>query len=357
MLELNIDLATAFRHFSLIFGSSIVSFLIALLLTPGFAKTLIKLKLRKNLRETTIGGEAAEIFRSLHIKKEGTPTMGGLLIWLVTLGVILISPLFQYFNVTRFSLFNRNETYLPLFTLVTVGALGALDDVLNVKKIGKTHGMTVKFKMLWLTIFGLAGGWWFHAKLGYDFIHVPGLGDLQLGFWYIPLFAIIIVASANAVNFTDGLDGLAGGLLVISFTALGIISYLHGLVILTAFCGVIVGTTLAFLWFNIPPALFYMGDTGALALGATMGVIAMLTDSLVILPFIAFVYVIETLSVIIQIVSKKLFHRKVFKIAPLHHHFEAVGWPEGKVVMRFWILGGFTAVLGVILEILNIVDK
>ena len=201
---------------------------------------------------------------------------------------------------------------------------------------------------------GKHGGLWFHYKLGYDLITVPGLGDFFLGGWYILLFAFIIVASANAVNFTDGLDGLSGGLIVIAFLSLGIIAYLQGLLILAAFCALIVGATLAFLWFNVPPALFYMGDTGSLALGATMGVIAMMTDTMLILPFIGFIFVVETLSIIIQITSKKFRGKKVFEIAPLHHHFEAVGWPESKVVMRFWIIGGFMAALGVILELLHL---
>lgn len=353
--EFTLDIGTALRHFSLIFGLTIGSFLIVAVATSPFYRFLNHFQLKKKLRTEAADGKSAPIFLKLHKDKEGTPTMGGVLIWATTAFIILLSPLAKKFGIAQFSLFNRNETYLPVFTLLACALLGLVDDFLNIMN-GKTKGLRVKPKFLWLTLFGILGGLWFYYKLGYDLIHIPGLGNFTIGAWYIVLFAFIIVASANAVNITDGLDGLAGGLIVISFIALGIIAYIQGLVILAAFCAVIVGATLAFLWFNIPPALFYMGDTGALALGATMGVIAMLTNSVLILPFIAFVFVIEALSSLVQILWKKWFGKKVFLIAPLHHHFEAKGWPEGKVVMRFWIVGGFMAALGVILEFLSLMS-
>ena len=249
------------------------------------------------------------------------------------------------------SLLNRKETWIPLFTIVTIGLLGALDDYLNVKNIGKTKGLSAKFKLFWLTVFAGAGAYWFYSKLGFSSIAIPFVGSIEIGWLYIPLFIFIILSTANAVNFTDGLDGLASGLLILAFGAFGLIAYLHGMLILSAFCGVISGSLIAFLWFNVPPALFYMGDTGALSLGALLGVIAMLTDQVLILPIIGFVFVIEGISVAIQLTSKKLFKRKVFLVAPLHHHYEAKGWPEYKVVMRFWIIGAFATVLGVILSI------
>lgn len=354
MLTLSIDLATALRHFSLIFGLTIATFALVAMLIPSYYKLLLRWGVRKQLREETADGKAATIFRLLHKKKEGTPTMGGVLIWLVVALIVFLSPLIQTLGLTRFSLFNRNETYLPVFTLVATAVLGLIDDYLNIH--GTQKGMRVKPKFLWLTLFGFLGGWWFHFKLGFDSIHLPGLGSITIGVWYILLFAFIVVASANAVNFTDGLDGLAAGLTVVAFVALGIIAYLQGLVILAAFCALIVGATLAFLWFNIPPALFYMGDTGALALGATMGVIAMMTNSAFLLPFVAFIFMIEGFSSLIQLIWKKCFGKKLFLIAPLHHHLEALGWPEEKVVMRFWIVGGFMAALGVILEFLSLLS-
>jgi phospho-N-acetylmuramoyl-pentapeptide-transferase len=355
MLSLSIDLGTALRHFSLIFGLTIGSFLAVSAITPYYYKFLLKFGVKKRLREEAADGKVATIFRALHKNKEGTPTMGGVLIWGMVALVIFLSPLAQLFGLSRLSLLSRNETYLPLFTLLATAMLGLVDDFLNISN-SASKGIKVKPKFLWLTLFGVLGGLWFHFKLGYDAIHIPGIGNATIGWWYIPLFAFIIVASANAVNFTDGLDGLAGGLTIISFVALGIIAYIQGLVLLTAFCALIVGATLAFLWFNIPPALFYMGDTGSLALGATMGVIAMMTNSVLILPFVAFIFMIEGFSSLLQIFWKKVFGKKLFLIAPLHHHFEALGWQEEKVVMRFWIIGAFMSVLGVILEFLSLIS-
>lgn len=349
---ISVDIITALRHLSLIFGLAIGSFALVAIFTKPFYRLLIRFGMRKVLRDETADGKQAVIFKELHKDKAGTPTMGGVLIWLTVALIVFISPVAQWFSITRFSLLNRNETYLIIFTLIATALLGLADDYLNIRT--KSKGIRVKPKFLWLTLFGLLGGLWFYFKLGYNAINIPGFGDFTIGPWYILLFVFIIVACANAVNITDGLDGLAGGLIVITFISLGVIAYLQGLIILTAFCALIVGATLAFLWFNIPPALFYMGDTGALSLGATIGVIAMLTNSVVILPFIAFIFVIETFSSLLQLLWKKWFGKKIFLIAPLHHHFEAKGWAEEKVVMRFWIIGAFMAALGVILEFLSL---
>lgn len=355
MLQFSIDLATGIRHFILIFGLTVGSFVLVVLLTKPYHALLLRFGAKKRLREEAADGSKAEIFRKLHRDKEGTPTMGGVLIWLIVAVIILLSPFAKQLGLTRFSLFERRETYIPVFTLIATGLLGLIDDLLNISS-SKQKGLRVKPKFFWLTLFGLIGGLWFYFKLGYESFHIPGVGDISIGPWYILLFTFVIVASANAVNITDGLDGLAGGLIIIAFTSLGVVAYLQNLLVLTAFCSLIVGGTLAFLWFNIPPALFYMGDTGALSLGATMGVIAMLTDSALLLPLIAFIFVIEAGSSLIQLLSKKWFGKKIFLIAPLHHHFEAKGWPEEKVVMRFWIIGTFVAALGVILAFLSLLS-
>lgn len=337
------------RQITLIVGSSIFAFLLALSLAPAFIRFLHHHKLGKQLRITATTGEAATIFNELHAKKAGTPTMGGILIWGTVILVLLFSRVLSYFGLIDHSLINRNETWLPIFTLITSAFLGLLDDYINIK--GKSKGLAVKPKMFWLLLFAAMGAWWFYYKLGANSIHLPGFGDFQIGLWYIPLFIFVISGTANAVNFTDGLDGLAGGLLIIAFGGFAVIAFVKGLFILSAFCGIIVGALLAFLWYNIPPAKFYMGDTGALALGATLGVIAMMTDSAVALVMIGAIFVIETLSVIIQLTSKKLFGRKVFLIAPIHHHFEKLGWSEATVVMRFWIVGGMLATIGLILRL------
>ncbi len=345
--------AQVIRNLLLIFGSEISAFLITLLLAPKCIKMLHKYKIGKQLREHASTGEKAAIFQELHAKKAGTPTMGGILIWGAVLIVVLLSSMSSVLKITEHSLLNRNETWLPMFTLIAAAILGAVDDYLNIKNRGKNKGLNIKPKFFWLILLAAMGAWWFHFKLGYDQVSIPFFGNMVLGIWYIPLFIFIITATANAVNITDGLDGLAGGLLIIAFSAFSLLAYTHGLFILSAFCAVIVGALIGFVWFNIFPAHFYMGDTGALSLGATLGVIAMMTDSVAILPLIGFVFVIETLSVIIQVVAKKIFKRKVFHIAPIHHHFEKSGWSEPNIVMRFWIIGSFFATVGVILGLLT----
>ncbi|PIZ71544.1 phospho-N-acetylmuramoyl-pentapeptide-transferase [Candidatus Peregrinibacteria bacterium CG_4_10_14_0_2_um_filter_43_11] len=336
-----------------IFGWSTLAFVITLVLTPIFLKLVTKFKLGKQIREESIDGKAATFFREMHAKKSGTPTMGGVIMWGSVVLTILISRLLAFLGWIPKSLLDRGEVYLPLFTLMAVGILGAVDDFFNIKRIGKKKGIEAKPKFLFLMFFAIIGAWWFYSKLGFSSIHIPHLGDFEIGMWYIPLFILVIVSTANAVNITDGLDGLAGGLLILAFMAFGAIAFAKGLLILSIFCGLLIGTLMAFLWHNVPPALFYMGDTGSLAYGATLGVIAMMTDSLVVLLIVGFVFIFETLSVIIQLTSKKLFKRKVFLIAPIHHHFEKKGWGEAKITMRFWIIGAFFGVVGLIIGLIG----
>lgn len=341
------------RHLILMVGSGFLGFIVAFALQEPFYKLLLKYKIAKNIRENGSDGKSAALYNSLHVKKTGTPTMGGILIWASALFVIFISRFLSLGGIFEHSLLNRKETYLPIFTLVAMALLGALDDFFNIRGWGKSKGLNIRPKFFSLIAFALAGAIWFYYKLGYSQIHLPGIGDFEIGLWYIPLFILVIVATANAVNITDGLDGLSGGLSIIAYGAFATIAYYHGLFILAAFCALICGSTLAFLWFNIPPAKFYMGDTGSLALGATLGVIAMMTNSVVVLPFVGAIFVIETLSVIIQVASKKIRGKKVFHIAPLHHHFEYIGWPESQIVMRFWIIGALVATLGLILGLVG----
>ncbi len=336
-----------------IFGWSTLTFLVTLFLTLLYLKLAHKLKLGKQIRDVSLSGGEAKIFRELHAKKGGTPTMGGLVMWGSVLLVVLFSRLLSLIGVIPKSLLDRGQVYLPLFTLIAVGILGAVDDLFNIKKIGKNKGIKAKPKFLFLIIFAVLGALWFYYKLGYTAIHIPRIGDPEIGMWYIPIFILVIVSTANAVNITDGLDGLAGGLLILAFTAFGAIAYTQGLFILAIFCGLLIGSLLAFLWNNVPPALFYMGDTGSLAFGATLGVIAMMTDSLIVLLIVGLIFIVETLSVIIQLISKKFFKKKVFLIAPLHHHFEKKGWGEAKITMRFWIIGAMLAVVGTIIGLIG----
>lgn len=343
-----------FSKFGLIFISSFISFTISVLSAPKLINILKKFQFGATIKEETLMNHKTPLFNALHKKKTGTPTMGGILIWLTTGIISFLSIFLVKFDITSFSLINRNETYIILFTLISLGILGLVDDILNAKKIGKVKGLSAKIKMIFLITISLAGGLWFHYKLDASSILVFGK-TIELGLLYIPLFIFVITGSANAVNFSDGLDGLAGGLSIIAFLAYAVVSYFQGLFLLATLCIIIASTTLGFLWHNIPPAKIFMGDTGSLALGGTLGVIAMLTNTVALLPFVAIIPIIETLSVIIQLTSKKFFGRKVFLIAPIHHHFEALGWPEFKVTMRFWIVGTYFATLGILLHFYDLI--
>jgi len=332
-----------------ILGYALFSFAFSLILTPWFVSFLLKNKVGKQLRVETIDGREPTIFRTFHQSKHGTPTMGGVLIWSSIFLTVFVSRLLAYYGVVEHSLLQRGQVYLPLFVLLSMGVLGGVDDWLNIKGVGKKRGLNTLPKLLSLLLIALLGALWFYYKLEIDSIHVPYYGEISLGWLYVPVFMFILVGTANAVNFTDGLDGLAGGLLVIGFGAFGILAYNQDLFILAAFCAVSVGAIAAFLWHNVPPAIFFMGDTGSLALGGALAVIAMMIDQALVLPLIGFVFVIEMLSVIIQLTSKKLRGgKKVFLAAPIHHHFEALGWGESKVTMRLWIVGSFMALLGII---------
>ncbi len=327
-----------------IFTLTAFSFLLAVLLTPAWTHFLYKYKITKKLREKTWDGEPAKLFLKLHTSKKGTPTMGGVLIWMTAALVTLA------FNWTR------SQTWLPVFTLVASGTLGLIDDFLNVK--GVVRGLSAKLKFFFQFLIATSGAWWFYTKLDFSEIHIPAgnlLGlpvNLDVGWLYVPLFILTVVFLTNAVNITDGLDGLAAGTLAASFAAIMAIALVQGQIGIAAFAGSIIGALLAFLWFNIYPARFFMGDTGAFALGATLAVLAFLTNSVVVLPIIAFIFVIEALSSLAQWFSKRFLGRKWLRIAPLHHHFEAAGWPETKVTMRFWVIAAVMASIGMVIAFL-----
>lgn len=337
-----------------ILGIAAVAFVIALFFTPILTHFLYKYRLGKRIRNEG----TTPIFTSLHKKKEGTPTMGGILIW-GTVAFLAIAILFlaKWLGPdTIFSDFNfltRKQTLLPLGILLFAAAVGLIDDLIGIFKISKIgtrgRGLRMRQKLVIFSLIAAVGAYWFYFKLDWDLIHVPFAGDFNIGLWYIPIFLFIIVATAFSTNQTDGLDGLAGGILLVAFSSYAVISYTQGRLELATFCGAIVGALLAFLWFNICPARFFMGDTGSMSLGVTLGVIAMLTNSLFFLPFIGFILVAESFTTLIQMISKKVRHKKIFLSTPIHHHFEAKGWPETKVTMRFWIISGVMAVIGLIL--------
>ncbi len=337
-----------------IFFFTTLAFMATILWTPFLTHFLYKYKLGKKIRD----GEDAPIMSKLHEHKAGTPTMGGVLIWVTALVLALIFLAlakwtdFEIFDKLNF--LTRSQTLLPLGALVASAFVGLFDDILNIRGVGPNGGgLKVRYKLIIYTVIALVGAFWFFFKLDWDLIRMPFLGDFFIGWWYIPIFVFIIVATSFSVNETDGLDGLAGGLLASAFAAFGVIAFTQGRYDLATFCGVITGALLAFLWFNIAPARFFMGDTGSMGLGVTLGIIAMLTNSVLILPVICFLFVLESLSVIIQLLSKKFLKRKVFLSAPIHHHLEAKGWPETKIVMRFWLIATVMAFIGVIISLMD----
>jgi phospho-N-acetylmuramoyl-pentapeptide-transferase len=340
-----------------------LAFILAFLVTPLWTKILYKYRIGIKIKEKSVDGKELTFISKLHASKNGTPTMGGVIVWFSVAILILASHyIFPWLAkiiginfIARLDFFSRSQTWLLLFVLVTSGILGLFDDYMSIRGWGKNKGGGMRFAMRfwWLFLIAIVGAWWFYGKLQWDIIHVPAMGDFSIGFWYIPVFIFIIFFTAISSNETDGLDGLNGGVLLFAFASFAIISVFQNKIDLASFSAAIAGAILAFLWFNIYPARFFMGDTGAMALGTTLGVTAMLTNSALVLFIIVFIYVLESGSVVIQLTSKKLFKKKVFLAAPLHHHFEAKGWPEPKVTMRAWIFTAVTAIIGVIVGILG----
>jgi len=334
---------------------SALAFIFSMSLTPVLTHFLYKYKLGKKIRNSG----TTPIFSELHAHKAGTPTMGGILIWFT----VLVFTLFFYFlaKILPIDLFkglnflSHKETLLPLGVLIASALVGLVDDYLDVSGKGTKGGggLKMRHRLLVYTAIAIIGALWFYFKLDWSTIHVPFFGNFEISWWYIPLFIFVLVATSFSVNETDGLDGLAGGTLLLSYACYGVIAFSMGRYDLATFCGVIIGALLAFLWFNIAPARFYMGDTGSMSLGITLGIIAFLTNNVFILPFIGFIFLVEALSVIIQLASKKFRHKKVFLSAPIHHHFQALGWPETKIVMRFWLIAGVVASLGLMIFLLD----
>jgi len=341
-----------------IFTLGTVSFIIAFLLTPFLTHLLYKYKLwRKEVRQKAIDGGQVTVFQKFHQEGEiKVPRMGGILIW----GTVLLT-IFLFWGMTqitdvwwldKLNFLSRSQTWLPLFALITASLLGLTDDILQVFGQGKYigGGLSLKRRIFLMGLIGLIGGWWFFAKLGWSTLHVPGVGDFEIGFWYIPLFVVVMMATYSG-GVIDGLDGLAAGSLAAIFAAFAGIALFLGQIDVAAFCTVILGALLAFLWFNIPPARFYMGESGIMGLCAVLTVIAFLTDSVLVLPIIGFLLVIESGSVILQLLSKKFRHKQIFLSAPIHQHFEAKGWPHYKVTMRFWIIGAVMAIAGMTIRL------
>ncbi len=343
-----------------VLGISALASVVAILWCPFLIDFLYKHKLwKKKAGKKAISGEDAVVFNALHKEREtNVPRMGGLLIVVTVVGVALFFYLaalvFPDSLFSKINFLSRSQTWLPLFTLLAASLFGLLDDILVVSSLGGYVGGGLSFKkrLLVVGLIGLAAGIWFYAKLGWDVISIPLVGHFSIGIFYIPLFIVVMIASWSG-GIIDGIDGLSGGAFASIFGAFTIIAFSQGKVDLATFCAVITGTLFSFLWFNIPPARFYMSEVGSLALATTMAVVAFLTDSVFVLPIIAGLLVLEVGSVVIQLLSKKFRKKKIFQSTPIHHHFEAIGWPASKVTMRFWIVGIVLAIVGVVIKLLG----
>ena len=332
-----------------IFLISTLAFFINLIITHFWTGVLYRyFKPGKQIERTD-----TPIFNLLHQKKEGTPTMGGLPVWVTVASLTVVFwILSNIFNGTWTDLnfLSRSQTLLPLGFLILAGLVGMADDILG---IFRRKGFPIKQRFFIFLSVALLGAWWFYFKLGFDAVNVPFIGDITVGWWYMPVFILVVIAMAFSADLTDGLDGLIGGVFMIIFAAQAVIAFYQGRMDMVVFLAAIMGALIAFLWYNIFPAKFFMGDTGVMALGFVAGVVAMLTDTPFLLLLIAIVPVLESLSVMVQIASKKLRGKKIFPSTPIHHTFEAIGWPESQITMRFWMINAIGAIIGLIIFLVD----
>ncbi len=334
----------------------LISFLIALFFAPFLIRILNHYKAwKKKPRDRGLNGDATPIFTMLHGEKEiKTPRMGGILIWgtviTVTVGTFIVSEFLPASLASRINFVSRSQTWLPLFTLISASLLGLIDDLLVIQNRGKYvgGGMRLLVRLSLILLICVIGAWWFYYKLEWSTLFIPFVGNVAIDGLYLFLFILVVLATFSG-GVVDGLDGLSAGVLIPVFAAFGTIAYFQGLQDLTVLISIIIGALISYLWFNVHPARFYMGETGIMGLTVTLAVVAFLTNSVLFLPIIGSVLVLESGSVILQVASKKLRGKKIFLSAPIHHHLEALGWPETQVTMRFWIISSVSSGLGLIL--------
>lgn len=350
-----------------VFIPATAAFAVGIMLAPLLTHYLYKHHVWKKVtKKTALDGTPAVEFEKLRTEihtgtETSTPRMGGILIWVsvtvVTVGAWLLARLIPIPFFEKLDFLSRSQTWVPLFTLLAGALMGFINDLLDIHPSGE-RGVSLRIRLLFVTLVSLFIGSWFYIKLGVTAIGIPGGGILTLGVFIIPLF-ILITIGLYAGGVIDGIDGLAGGVFGSAFMAYAGIAYFQNQVNLAAFCATLAGGILAFLWFNIPPARFWMTETGTMGLTMTLAVVAFMTDTLgdgygiAALPIIAFPLVITVVSNIAQVASKKFRGKKIFRIAPLHHHFEAIGWPSYKVTMRYWIISIVCAIAGMTLALLK----
>ena len=339
---------------------TVLSFFIGISITPFFTKYFYRYKMWKKSPRNQADTSVA--FNNIHNTQHetSTPRIGGGIIWasvLFTVCVIyLLSLAFPSDLTLKMNFFSRSQTLVPLGAFFFAAFVGFVDDMLQISGLGAYARDALvyrKIKIALVILIGVVISLWFYYKLDFSSIHIPFNGSFELGIVFIPFFILAMLATFST-SVIDGIDGLAGGVLASVFTAFAVIAFVNNQIDISALSGAIAGGILAFLWFNVPPARFYMGETGIFALTVVLAVIAFLTDSVLLLPIIAFPLVVTSLSVIIQIISYKFFNKhRVFKVAPLHHHFQAIGWSREKVVMRYWIVSVISAITGVILVLIS----
>lgn len=340
---------------------SATSFALGMVFAPFLAGVLYRAKAWKKSagKGAGIGGGGTPIFNELHKEREvSTPRMGGILIWASVLGTalffwVLAHTLDTFWPALDFV--NRRETWLPLFAMAAGAYAGLIDDFLEITE-GR-GGLSLARRLTIVGSIGLVGGWWFYAKLGVAAIGIPFAAPLTIGWLVVPFFAVVTLA-IYAGGTIDGLDGLAGGVFAIIFLVYAGIAFGEGQTSLAAFAASVAGATLAFLWFNIPPARFYMSETGSMALTLALAMTAFASDALAggvgvfVLPIVALPLTATVVTTIMQVFWKKVFHKKLFRVAPIHHHFEAIGWPAAKVTMRYWVITIIAGVLGLSIALL-----
>lgn len=342
-----------------VLGAAATAFILALLLTPFATRLMHTYKLWKmQSGKTALVGGDARIFNAMHDETK-TPRVGGILVWGSVLSVLALfwglDKLTDHSLLEKFNFLSRSQTWLLAFTLATASLLGLADDFLQIwtsRTQTLKGGIDLATRLIAVSLIALVGALWFYYKLDWRTVYLPGVGVLFLGVWYIPFFILTMLATFSG-SVIDGIDGLAGGVLASAFAAYAGIAFFQNQIDVAAFAAAIVGALLAFLWFNIPPAQFWMGETGIIGLTTTLTVIAFFTDSVLILPVIAFPLALASASDIIQIIGRKFFGTKVFRVAPIQHHFEAIGWPSYKVTMRFWVISVACAIIGMTLALVG----
>lgn len=341
----------------------IISFSIGIALTPLLAHYLFKHKAWKKVsgKGKGMGDDAGTpLFNELHaVRETSAPRMGGIIVWAAVAITASVFSLLSHFYGGAFSeldFMNRGQTWLPLFALLTGAFVGLIDDALEVAK--SNGGLALPWRLALVTALGAFAGWWFFAKLGISAIGIPFFGTLALGPLFIPFFVLVTLA-IYASGVIDGIDGLAGGIFAIIFMAYAGIAFAQEQIALSAFAAAVSGGIFAFLWFNVPPARFYLSETGTMALTLALAVTAFSTDVLgegvgvAVLPIIALPLTLTVATSVLQVFWKKIFKKKLFRIAPIHHHFEAIGWPSYKVTMRYWIITIIASILGLAIALIK----